>query len=57
MNITIVGGGKVGETLCQDLAAAKHDVSLIDTDADLISKLINSFDITGFVGNLSLIHI
>lgn len=37
MNITIVGGGKVGETLCQDLAAAKHDVTLIDTDADLIS--------------------
>lgn len=54
MNITIVGGGKVGETLCQDLAAAKHDVTLIDTDADLISKLINSFDITGFVGNGAL---
>lgn len=39
MYVLIVGGGKVGETLAQDLAKGKHDVALVEKD-DLIARKI-----------------
>lgn len=54
MKIMIVGAGKVGETLCQDLADANHDITLIDLDEDIISNMISEHDITGYVGNGAL---
>lgn len=54
MKIMIVGAGKVGETLCQDLADANHDITLIDLDEAVINDMISEFDITGYVGNGAL---
>lgn len=51
MNIIIVGVGKVGETLCEELSQLKHNVTLVDTDEEVIDYLINKYDVNGFVGN------
>ncbi len=51
MKIVVAGGGKVGESLCMDLAAENHDIVVIDTDAEVVEHLIDSIDITGIVGN------
>lgn len=51
MKIIIVGGGKVGSVLCQDLASENHDVVLVDKDAQVVETLVGMADIAGFVGN------
>jgi trk system potassium uptake protein TrkA len=51
LKIIIVGGGKVGSVLCQDLAAENHDVVLVDRDAQVVETLVGAADIAGFVGN------
>ena len=45
MNIIIVGCGKVGTTLAKELAAEKHSIVLIDTDAEKLEELSNSLDV------------
>lgn len=54
MKITIVGAGKVGETLCQDLAQSGHDITLIDQNEKLLDQLMAQMDISGFEGNGAL---
>lgn len=51
MNIIIAGGGKVGETLIEQLSGENHDVVVIDTNSKLIERLVNSYDILGICGN------
>ncbi|MBS4761852.1 Trk system potassium transporter TrkA [Carnobacteriaceae bacterium zg-ZUI252] len=51
MNIIIVGAGKVGEALCQELSQVDHNVTLVDTDEMVIDNLINKYDVNGLVGN------
>ena len=34
MKIIIVGCGKVGDTLAEQLSAEKHDLTMIDEDSD-----------------------
>ena len=41
MNIIIVGCGKVGYTLAETLSAEKHDVSVVDTNPEALSRLSN----------------
>lgn len=54
MRIVIIGAGKVGEELCRSLAAAGHDITLIEKDADRLEQLVNMTDIKGIVGNGSI---
>ena len=51
MRIVVVGAGKVGRVLTEQLAAEKHDIVVIDQDTDLIESLVNIFDVRGVVGN------
>ncbi len=51
MNIIIAGAGKVGETLIEQLSGEDHDVVVIDRNAKLIERLVNSYDILGISGN------
>lgn len=51
MNIVVVGGGKVGTAICLDLAAANHNIVVIDKDPRIVDNLIGLADITGMVGN------
>lgn len=51
MKIVIIGAGKVGELLCHDLANEGNDITLIETNAKILDKIISNNDIMGFVGN------
>lgn len=51
MKIVIVGGGKVGEVICQELSTEENDIVLIDQNQDIIDRLMNRFDIMGICGN------
>lgn len=39
MNIVIIGAGKIGATLADQLALEGHDISVVDTSADALEKI------------------
>ena len=51
LNIIIVGCGKVGSTLIEQLSKEGHDITIIDTKAKKIQEITNQYDIMGLVGN------
>ncbi len=51
MHIIIVGCGKVGRTLAEQLQEEETDLTLIDTNADNIENLTEDIDAMGIVGN------
>lgn len=51
MDIIIVGCGKVGETLAEQLGAENNAVTVIDCDAGLVADLSSRLDVMGVVGN------
>ena len=51
MNIIIVGCGKVGSTLVMKFSKENHNISVIDTDPDVIDQLAGTADIIGVAGN------
>lgn len=51
MNIIIAGDGKVGSTLTRLLCAEGHDITLIDTNARVLEKSQEQFDVMGVHGN------
>lgn len=50
MRIVIVGAGKVGMALTQQLSA-EHRVTVIDQEPQLINNIINVYDVMGICGN------
>jgi len=57
MNIMIVGAGKVGSALVQQLSAEGHSVTLIDLNANKVQRLTEELDIMGVAGNGSSISV
>ena len=51
MNIIIVGVGKIGSTIAQNLSEEGHDITVIDMDVEAVDKICSSADIMGIVGN------
>lgn len=51
MKIIIVGCGKVGVTLAEQLNNEGHDITLIDQDSSALESVINSIDVLGVAGN------
>jgi len=51
MNIVIVGDGKVGYTLAEQLNAENHDITVIDNNAQALGHLVNTLDVMGVRGN------
>ncbi|MGN0371983.1 MAG: Trk system potassium transporter TrkA [Enterocloster sp.] len=51
MKIIIVGCGKVGLTLAEQLNREKHDITLIDCDGDTLQSISNSIDVMSVNGN------
>ncbi len=51
MNIIIIGIGKVGLTLVEQLSEEDHNIIVIDKKRDVIERTINDYDVRGIVGN------
>jgi trk system potassium uptake protein TrkA len=51
MNIVIVGAGKVGSAIAMELAKEKHDLTVIDVNADKINEISNTLDVITLNGN------
>jgi len=51
MNIIIIGCGKVGSTVAQQLCEDGHDITIIDTRLDVINRITNLTDVRGVCGN------
>ena len=51
MKILIAGSGRVGETLVKQLSAEGYDLTVIDTDSDMLEELVEHYDVMAFTGN------
>ena len=51
LKIIIVGAGKVGRTLVEQLSKEGNEVTLIDKDPEKVESLTNLYDVMGIVGN------
>ena len=51
MRITIVGGGKLGESLARQLQAEGHAITVVDKDEGVIEQIGNTLDVIGYIGN------
>ena len=51
MNITVVGCGKVGETLIENFVNEGHDVTAVDKNAAVVADMVELFDCMGICGS------
>ena len=51
MNIMIVGCGRVGQTLAEQLNEEGNNITVVDTRAEVVSELSARLDVMGYVGN------
>lgn len=51
MRIIIVGCGKVGRTIAEQLNEEGHEITVIDLRADVVHDVVEDLDIMGIVGN------
>ena len=51
LKIIIVGCGKVGSTLVEQLCREGHDITIIDTNSNRIQEITNLYDVMGLTGN------
>lgn len=51
LRIIIVGCGKVGRTLTEQLSKEGHDITIIDTNAARVQETTNLHDVMGIIGN------
>ncbi|MBQ8857665.1 MAG: Trk system potassium transporter TrkA [Lachnospiraceae bacterium] len=51
MKIIIIGLGKIGRTVLDNLSSEKHTITIIDEDKDKVENLIEKYDVFGVVGN------
>jgi trk system potassium uptake protein TrkA len=57
MNIIIVGAGKVGYTLAENLTSEDHDITIIDNDSIALNKASETLDVLCIKGNGASISI
>ena len=51
MKVIIVGCGKIGQTIIEDLAAEGHDLVAIDLNQDVVDEISNIHDVMAVCGN------
>ena len=51
MNIIIVGCGRVGSTIVEQLSKEGNNITIIDKDSEVIETLTNLYDVMGVIGN------
>ena len=51
MNIIILGAGRVGESVAENLVSERNDITVIDTNPHRLRELQDRLDLRGVVGN------
>ncbi len=51
MKIVIVGAGKIGYSLAEELANEDHDITVVDVDKETIKRLSDTLDVMTLCGN------
>lgn len=51
LNIILIGCGKVGVTLVEQLCKEGHDITVIDRSSERIQEITNTYDVMGIIGN------
>ena len=51
LQIIIVGCGKVGRTLVEQLSKEGHDITIIDKDGEKVQSISGMYDVMGITGN------
>jgi trk system potassium uptake protein TrkA len=51
LQIIIVGCGKVGRTLVEQLSKEGHDITIVDKDAEKVQTISGLYDVMGVTGN------
>ncbi len=51
LKILVVGCGKVGITLVERLSKEMHDITVIDQDSEVVSRVAGTYDVMGITGN------
>ncbi|MBQ9966660.1 MAG: NAD-binding protein, partial [Clostridia bacterium] len=51
MRIVIVGNGKVGSTLAEQLSNEDHEIVIVDRNQQNVDDSVNSLDVIGVCGN------
>ncbi|MFA6783094.1 MAG: NAD-binding protein, partial [Sedimentibacter sp.] len=57
MKIIIVGGGKVGYTLAQQLSTEDHNITIVDNDDDVLAHADETIDAMCIKGNGASVEI
>jgi trk system potassium uptake protein TrkA len=50
MKVIICGAGQVGWQIARHLSGEKNDVTVVDTNADLVRRATETLDVQGVVG-------
>ncbi len=51
MKVIILGAGRVGESVAEHLVSERNDITVIDSDPQLLSQLQERFDLRGILGD------
>lgn len=51
MKIVIIGGGKIGFSLAEELANENHDIVLVDNDKEKVKMISETLDVMTLYGN------
>lgn len=51
MNIMIIGCGKIGSTLAEQLSGEAHDITVLDLNQHKLQRVADNYDVMGYVGN------
>ena len=51
MKIVIIGAGKISSAIIKHATAENHEVTVVDTNADVIQSIVDTYDCIGLVGN------
>lgn len=57
MKIIIAGDGKVGLTLTQKLSSEGHDLTLIDSNQEVLDSSVERYDVMGVQGNCASMRV
>ncbi len=57
MNIIIVGCGKIGQKLVEELSSEEHDITAVDLRPGVIRDLTGKYDVMGVTGNGAVIDV